>query len=106
VLTRTLCSFWKDCRRPSLASGLNSFRRVRVARVCDCGKTKVDVVGVASLLGAKRSDVKAPASRANGRLGDRPRKTDGAVYVRSHSADPLGQQHSCLSGVKPRREGD
>jgi len=106
VLTPTLCSFWKDCRRFSLATGLNSFRRVRVDRVSDRGKTKVDVVGVACLLGAKRSDVKAPASRANGRLDGRPGKTDGAAYVRSQPADPLGQQHSCVSRVKPHREGD
>ena len=48
--------------------------RVRVARVSDRGKTRVSVVGVAALVGAKRSDAKAQASRANGRLGGRPRK--------------------------------
>ena len=47
--------------------------RVRVARVSDRG-TRVSVVGVAALVGAKRSDAKARASRANGRLGGRPPK--------------------------------
>jgi predicted RNase H-like HicB family nuclease len=48
--------------------------RVRVARVSDTGKGKVDIVGVAALIGAKRTAVKALASRANGRLGGRPPK--------------------------------
>src|SRR5262245_62374523 len=50
--------------------------RVRVARFSE-GKTSVDIVGVAALVGAQRSAVKARASRANGRLGGRPR-TAGA----------------------------
>ncbi len=49
--------------------------RVRVARVSDRGKAGITVVGVAALVGAKRSDAKARASRANGRLGGRPRKS-------------------------------
>jgi predicted RNase H-like HicB family nuclease len=49
--------------------------RVRVARVSDGRKAKVDVVGVAALVGAQRSATKASASRANGRLGGRPPKT-------------------------------
>ena len=48
--------------------------RVRVARVSGRGKTRISVVGVAALVGAKRSDAKARASRANGRLGGRPPK--------------------------------
>ena len=48
--------------------------RVRVARFSDTGKGKVDIVGVAALVGAKRTAVKALASRANGRLGGRPPK--------------------------------
>jgi predicted RNA binding protein YcfA (HicA-like mRNA interferase family) len=48
--------------------------RVRVARVSDRGKARISVVGVAALVGAKRSDAKARASRANGRLGGRPAK--------------------------------
>ena len=46
--------------------------RVRVARVSDGAKTSITVVGVAALVGARRSDAKARASRANGRLGGRP----------------------------------
>ncbi len=49
--------------------------RVRVARVSDRGKAGISVVGVAALVGAKRSDAKARASRANGRLGGRPPKS-------------------------------
>ena len=49
--------------------------RIRVARVSDRGKPRITVVGVAALVGAKRSDVKARASRANGRLGGRPLKS-------------------------------
>jgi predicted RNase H-like HicB family nuclease len=49
--------------------------RVRVARFSDSGKAKVDIVGVAALVGAQRSASKARASRANGRLGGRPRQT-------------------------------
>jgi hypothetical protein len=45
---------------------------VRVARCSDRGKTKVDIVGVAALVGAQRSATKARASRRNGRLGGRP----------------------------------
>jgi hypothetical protein len=48
--------------------------RVRVARFTDKGTTKVDIVSVAALVGAKRSAIKARASRANGQLGGRPRK--------------------------------
>ena len=47
--------------------------RVRVARFSDSGKRKVDIVGVAALVGAHRSATKARASRTNGQLGGRPR---------------------------------
>ena len=52
--------------------------RVCVARVTNKGQPKVDIVGVAVLVGAQRSITKARASRANGRLGGRPRKTEAA----------------------------
>lgn len=55
--------------------GSRSGARVRVARVSDHPKGKVDIVGVAALVGARRSAIKARASRANGRLGGRPRKS-------------------------------
>ena len=55
--------------------GSRSDAQVRVARVSDRHTAKVDIVGVAALVGARRSAVKARASRANGRLGGRPRKT-------------------------------
>jgi len=48
--------------------------RVRVARFSDRGKRTVDIVGVAALVGGKRTAAKARASRANGRLGGRPAK--------------------------------
>ena len=56
--------------------------RVRVARFSDKGKTKVEIVGVAALIGAQRSATKARASRANGRLGGRPRKTTATTARR------------------------
>jgi hypothetical protein len=48
--------------------------RVPVARVSDRAKTRISVVGVAALVGARRSDAKARASLTNGRLGGRPPK--------------------------------
>jgi hypothetical protein len=48
--------------------------RVRVARFSATGKPTVEIVGVAALVGAKRTAAKARASRANGRLGGRPPK--------------------------------
>lgn len=60
--------------------------RVRVARFSDKGKTtKVDIVGVAALVGAQRSATKARASRANGQLGGRPRKTTVATSRRARA---------------------
>ena len=59
--------------------------RVRVARFSDKGQRKVDIVGVAALVGAGRSTSKARASRANGRLGGRPRKTEPARSRRKTS---------------------
>jgi hypothetical protein len=57
--------------------------RVRVARFSDRGKAKVEIVGVAALVGAQRSATKARASRANGRLGGRPRKTASTTARRA-----------------------
>ena len=57
--------------------------RVRVARFSDGGKKKVDIVGVAALVGARRSATKAEASRANGRLGGRPRTAGDAARRRA-----------------------
>jgi hypothetical protein len=48
--------------------------RIRVARFSGSGKRKVEIVGVAALVGAKRTAAKARASRANGRMGGRPPK--------------------------------
>jgi hypothetical protein len=59
--------------------GCRTDARVRVARLTDRQKTKVDIVGVAALVGARRSATKARASRANGRLGGRPRKAGTAA---------------------------
>jgi hypothetical protein len=55
--------------------GSRSRAQVRVARVSPRQGSKVDIVGVAALVGARRSSLKARASRVNGRLGGRPRKT-------------------------------
>jgi hypothetical protein len=60
--------------------------RVRVARVSDRGKPRVSVVGVAALIGAKRSDAKARASRANGRLGGRPPKSPTRRTTRTNTS--------------------
>ena len=60
--------------------------RVRVARFSDRGKPKVDIVGVAALVGARRTPTKARASRLNGRLGGRPRRTDAAARARAKAA--------------------
>jgi len=49
-----------------------SHAQVRVARISS--QRKIDVVGVAALLGRGRSARKTRASRMNGRLGGRPRK--------------------------------
>lgn len=59
--------------------------RVRVARFSDSGKRKVDIVGVAALVGARRSATKARASRANGRLGGRPRTAGVVAHRRAKS---------------------
>jgi hypothetical protein len=55
--------------------GSRSEAQVRVARFSDRQKTKIHIVSVAALVGARRSETNARASRANGRLGGRPRKT-------------------------------
>jgi hypothetical protein len=59
--------------------------RVRVARFSDGGRRKVDIVGVAALVGAHRSATKARASRTNGRLGGRPRAAGSAAPRRAKS---------------------
>lgn len=56
--------------------GARSHARVRVARFSD--QRKIDVVGVAALLGGGRSVRKARASRLNGRFGGRPRRRPGS----------------------------
>ena len=61
--------------------------RVRVARFsARGGERKVDIVGVAALVGAHRSATKARASRTNGRLGGRPRTTAAAARRRGKSS--------------------
>jgi len=59
--------------------------RVRVARFSDSGKGKVDIVGVAALVVARRSATKARASRTNGRLGGRPRAAGATARRRAKS---------------------
>jgi len=106
--SRRACETSRDSAPGRFTQLRNSVRQggLNVNVLNGAAATSVRLSNDLRLLGAKRSDVKASASRANGRLGGRPGKTDGAVYVRSHPADPLGQRHSCLSGVRPRREGD
>jgi predicted RNase H-like HicB family nuclease len=48
---------------------------LRVARVSNRQRSQVHIVSVGALLGMGRSRRKARASRINGRLGGRPRKT-------------------------------
>ena len=59
--------------------GTRSSAQVRVARCSGGQGTTVHIVGVAALVGARRSATKARASRANGRLGGRPRKTEATA---------------------------
>ncbi|MDE3156886.1 MAG: hypothetical protein KGN76_17435 [Acidobacteriota bacterium] len=59
--------------------------RVRVARFSGRRDATIEIVGVAALLGAGRSESKARASRLNGRMGGRPRKA-GGVRRRSKPA--------------------
>lgn len=63
--------------------GTRSGAQVRVARFSAGQKNTVDIVGVAALIGARRSALKARTSRANGRLGGRPRKTTKARRAKS-----------------------
>jgi hypothetical protein len=63
--------------------GTRSQAQVRVARFSDRPQLKMEIVGPAALVGSRRSAAKARASRANGRLGGRPRKT--AASIRSKS---------------------
>ena len=60
--------------------------RVRVARFSNGGKRKVDIVGVAALVGAHRSATKARASRNNGRLGGRPRTAAATTRRRAKAS--------------------
>lgn len=60
--------------------------RVRVARFSTTARAKIDIVGPAALVGAHRSATKAQASRRNGRLGGRPRKTDAAGRRRARAS--------------------
>ena len=59
--------------------------QVRVARFSDRGTRKVAIVGVAALVGARRSATKAHASRTNGQLGGRPRTTGATAERRTKS---------------------
>ena len=63
--------------------GIRSCARVRVARFSVSQKSTVEIVGVAALIGARRSAAKARASRANGRLGGRPPRTSKARRPKS-----------------------
>lgn len=60
--------------------------QVRVARCSGADTVTVDIVSVAALVGAKRTAAKADASRTNGRLGGRPRKSSGSRKRRTNSS--------------------
>jgi hypothetical protein len=57
--------------------------QVRVARVSGQETRKIAIVGAAALVGARRSAVKAQASRKNGRLGGRPRTAATTRRIKS-----------------------
>lgn len=57
--------------------------RVRVARCSTTARPTIDIVGPAALVGAQRSATKARASRRNGRLGGRPRKSASATRAKA-----------------------
>jgi predicted RNase H-like HicB family nuclease len=60
--------------------------RVRVARVSGTGTRRVEIVGVAALVGATRTAAKARASRTNGRLGGRPAKNASTRAARKKAS--------------------
>ena len=60
--------------------------RVRVARVSDRGKERISVVGVAALGGPTRTDAKARAPRAMGRLGGRPPRSTATRTTRAKTS--------------------
>ena len=76
--------------------------RVRVARVSDRGKPRISVVGVAALVGAKRSDAKASASRANaGSVGALPRTRLREQHGGRHRANASPERRSLRPSRSP-----
>jgi len=75
---RTVLTAYLDAHPGSRADA-----QVRVARVSDRPRTKVSIVGVATLVGAGRRATKARTSPESGRRGARPRTTRKSRHAKS-----------------------
>ena len=82
--------------------------RVRVARFSNRGKTKVDIVGVAALVGAQRSATKARASRERPAWWSSSRYRTRCTTTRQGARSPAGTRTAirCRINCKPASPSD